>query len=178
MADEADAAKTGPGRWLVLDTRTVIVVWMMFSTFLLMLCLMAWGVPKGESGQLLNTLLGMYVGTGMITSINWWMGSAKGSDANNKMADANSEVVRKLSTTVGTGGNGPQPSVPVPPWWSRLSDAEKNAITAASVGPPPDPRVAAFVTASQVGAATPDDLAYLVSKGLLTQDRADAVKGT
>lgn len=173
MADEA-SEKTGPSRWLVLDTRTVIVVWMMMSTFALMIILMIVGVPKGEGGQLLNTLLGMYVGTGMITSINWWMGSAKGSDANNKMADANSEVVRKLSTTVGTG-NGQQPNVPIPPWWSRLNDGEKNAITAAA---PSDPRVAAFITASQVGAATPEDIAYLVSKGLLTQDRADAVKGT
>ena len=34
------------------------------------------------------------------------------------------------------------------------------------------------ITASQVGAATKDDLDYLVSKGLLTQDRATAIAAT
>lgn len=66
----------------------------------------------------------------------------------------------------------PPPPVPVPPWWSRLTDAEKNSITTAA---PADPRVQAFVTASQVGAATKDDLAYLVNKTLLTQVRANEI---
>ncbi len=167
MADEPAAPK-----WFIPDTRTIIVCWMMFSSFVIIF--LFWlKPPAAADSQLLNTLVGIYFGTGLVTAITWWMGSAKGSDANNKMADANSEVVRKLSTTVGTG-NG-QPNVPVPPWWSRLNDAEKNAIAAAGPG---DPRVAAFITASQVGAATVDDLTYIVSKGLLTQERADAVKGT
>jgi hypothetical protein len=34
------------------------------------------------------------------------------------------------------------------------------------------------MTTAQGGAATPDDLAYLVSKNLLTQDRATAIQAT
>lgn len=95
--------------------------------------------------------------------------SSAGSD---KKDDTSAEVAGKLADKF-TTPTPPAPTVPVPPWWSRLQDGEKNAITAAVGG---DPRVAAFVTASQVGAATPDDLAYLVGKGLLTQDRADLIK--
>ncbi len=69
----------------------------------------------------------------------------------------------------------PAAVTPVPPWWARLNDDEKNAITAAGTT---DPRVGAFITASQNGAATADDLAYLVSKSLLTQERADLIKAT
>ena len=94
--------------------------------------------------------------------------SSAGSD---KKDDTQAQVSSKLAEKVAP--QPPQPTVPVPPWWSRLQDGEKNAITAAATT---DPRVAAFVTASQVGAATPDDLAYLVGKGLLTQERADLIK--
>lgn len=81
------------------------------------------------------------------------------------------KVVEKL-----TGA--PTPVVPplvAPPmsWWLKLSDPEKNAITAEA---PNDPRVAAFITAAQAGAANADDLAHLVSKNLLTQVRADEIK--
>ena len=55
---------------------------------------------------------------------------------------------------------------------AEMTDAEKNAITSASTA---DPRVAAFVTASTTGAATADDLAYLVSKNLLAADRPAAI---
>lgn len=99
--------------------------------------------------------------------------SSAGSD---KKDETQATVSSKLADKVAPAPGAPNPSVPVPPWWSRLSDPEKNAISTASVGPPVDARVAAFITASQVGAATPDDLTYLVSKGLLTQDRADAIK--
>lgn len=90
-----------------------------------------------------------------------------------KKDEVQASVSAKLADKVPTPPAAP-PSVPVPPWWSRLTDAEKNAITAAAGA---DPRVQAFVTASQVGAATKDDLAYLVSKtpSLLTQDRATTI---
>lgn len=94
--------------------------------------------------------------------------SSAGSD---KKDDTSAQVAGKLADKVAPLP--PQPTVPVPPWWSRLQEGEKNAITAAASG---DPRIAAFVTASQVGAATADDLTYLVGKGLLTQERADVIK--
>lgn len=76
-------AKEEKPRWQFPDTRTVIVVWMMVSSFgIIFLCW--WKPPAGDS-QLLNTLIGMYVGTGFIGAVQWWMGSSKGSDDKNKM---------------------------------------------------------------------------------------------
>lgn len=88
------------------------------------------------------------------------------------------KVVDKLTS------NAPPPSGPVAPvpasivvlaWWSLLTDAEKTAITAAAAN---DPRIQNFVTTAGTGKAAPDDLAYLVSKNLLTQDRATAIQST
>ena len=62
---------------------------------------------------------------------------------------------------------------PVTPWWGLLVNGEPAAITAAAAT---DPKVMAFITAANVGAATPDDLTYLVSKGLLTAERAAAIQ--
>ena len=62
---------------------------------------------------------------------------------------------------------------PVTPWWGLLVNGEPAAITAAAAT---DPKVMAFITAANVGAATPDDLAYLVSKGLLTAERATIIQ--
>lgn len=99
--------------------------------------------------------------------------SSAGSD---KKDDTSAQVAGKLADKVPSPlPQPPTPTVPIPPWWSRLTDGEKNTITTAAGA---DPRIAAFVTASQVGAATPDDLAYLVGKGLLTQERADLIKAT
>lgn len=90
-----------------------------------------------------------------------------------KKDEVNAAVQTKLAEKVaGPVPTPPTPTTPIPPWWSRLNEAEKTAITAAGTT---DPRVAAFITASQVGAANADDLAYLVTKNLLTQDRATAI---
>lgn len=101
------------------------------------------------------------------TCLGFYFGSNKSKEATDA---GQQQLLDKLTPPAA-----PTPTVPVPPWWSRLNDAEKNAITAAAGA---DPRVQAFVTASQVGAATPDDLDYLVSKGLLTADRAAAIKAS
>lgn len=98
--------------------------------------------------------------------------SSAGSD---KKDDTQAQVSSKLADKVPTPPT--TPTVPVPPWWSRLKDDEKNAITA-MVGS--DARVASIVTAMQVGAATPDDLDYLVKKTppLLTPERAAQIPTT
>lgn len=103
--------------------------------------------------------------------LGYFYGSSKAKDTSDT---SQQKIVDKLTST-------PTPIAPAPAvaWWTKLSDSEKTAITTAqglgSVSP--DARVAAFVTASQVGAATPDDLNYLVSKGLLTAARANEIKG-
>ena len=95
--------------------------------------------------------------------------SSAGSD---KKDDVNATVSKALADKV-------QPAAPVVPppapiaWWGRLKNGEPAAITAAAAT---DPKVMAFITAANVGAATPDDLTYLVTKGLLTQERATAIQ--
>lgn len=161
MADEVKKDAQPISNWL--DTRTVIVCWMMLSCFII-IYLFWLAPPKAADSQLLNTLVGIYFGTGLVTAIQWWMGSAKGSDANNKMQDKMSDAIRPASPPV-------EPDVVVA-WWSILTDAERGAITAAALT---DSRAAAFVAASATGKASPADLDYLVTKGLLTRDRATAI---
>lgn len=63
----------------------------------------------------------------------------------------------------------PHPQVVVA-WWSMLSPKEQGDLSIESIA---DPRVSTFVEASKIGRATAEDLDYLVSRGLLTQDTAD-----
>lgn len=64
-------------------------------------------------------------------------------------------------------------SAQMPPWWAKLTDAEKNNIAAAMAA---DPRIETIKSAMTAGAANADDLSYLVSKNLLTQERADTIQ--
>lgn len=87
------------------------------------------------------------------------------------------KVVESLTKTAPPGAPGPVAPVPAPPvivipWWSKLTPDEQNAIGEAAHS---DPKAAVFMAAAQTGSATPDDLAYLVSKDLMTQDRATAI---
>lgn len=66
-----------------LDTRAVIVYWMMFSTFILIV--LCWWKPPAADQQVLSLLLGAYIGTGFVLSMQWWMGSSKGSDDKNSL---------------------------------------------------------------------------------------------
>ena len=64
------------------ETRTFIVCWMMISSFaLVVLC---WWKPPAPDNQIINTLIGIYVSTGFVTALQWWMGSSKGSDEKTK----------------------------------------------------------------------------------------------
>lgn len=88
------------------------------------------------------------------------------------------EVVNKLTSSAppATGPVAPLPApVVILAWWSLLTPAEQSALTANAAN---DPRVQAFVTTAQIGKASPEDLTYLVGKGLLTQDRATAIAAT
>ena len=67
---------SGPFWWPA--PRVFIVGWMMISSFVVIV--LCWWKPPAADNQLLNTLVGMYIGTGFIAAINWWMGSSKGSD--------------------------------------------------------------------------------------------------
>jgi hypothetical protein len=65
-----------------MDTRTFIVAFMMASSFVIVI--LCWWKPPAADNQLLNTLMGVYVATGFVTALNWWMGSSKGSDDKNE----------------------------------------------------------------------------------------------
>lgn len=160
--DEAKPYAKPIPNWLP-ETRTVIVCWMMASSFSIIVLI--WASPSsGADSQLLNTLIGMYVGTGFISTINWWMGDAKGSDSTNKMQDKMADAIRPSPPT--------PPAVSIP-WWNKLTEAERTAITSST-----DQRVIDFVKAPVTIAPPPDDIAYLVLNGLLTQTRADAIKAS
>ncbi len=99
--------------------------------------------------------------------------SSAGSD---KKDDAQTAVSKALAEKV------PAPASPAPTtgavvvaWWGSLDADEQQALRDAAVT---DPKVAAFNEAAKTGRATPDDLAYLVSKvpPLLSQAKADFLK--
>lgn len=123
--------------------------------------------PDGSLVDMAKTLQAAVVNMTLIA-----LGFFFGSNMSKVVADAGQQkIVEKLTS----------PTVPAPvavaaviaPWWSKLTDTEKNVIAANAKD---DPRVNTFMTASASGAATTDDLDYLVTKGLLTQARADEIK--
>ena len=85
-----------------------------------------------------------------------------GSNQAKQQADAGQQKIVEKLTSAAT------PSAVVVSWWSLLTQAEQDAITAAA---PDDPRVQSALTALQAGKAESPDLAYLVGKGLLSPER-------
>lgn len=124
--------------------------------------------------DLTKIMLAAVVNMGLIA-----LGFFFGSSQSKEKADASQQkVVERLT------GAAPAPAVPSTPaapsapavvvaWWSLLTDAERDAVTAASAT---DSGAAAFLAAAKAGKASDTDLANVVSLGLLTQDRADAIK--
>lgn len=113
-------------------------------------------------------MLAALVNMGLI-ALGFFFGSSKSKEA----ADAGQQQLVDKLTSTPPGTLPPAPgAAAATPWWTKLTDAEKSALTADDAG---DARTKAIVTAMTTGAATPDDLDYLVSKGLLTKERADEI---
>ena len=141
------------------------------SAFALVLRLIISGDVK-DILDLAKIMLAALVNMGLIA-----LGFFFGNNQAKAVSDAGQQkIVEKLTSTQPPGPSGPVAPIPAPivvvAWWSKLTDAEKAAITAAA---PTDPQAATFMAAAQTGTASPDDLANLVTKGLLTQDRATAI---
>ena len=66
----------GPFWWP--QTRAFIVAWMMISSFAL--TVLCWWKPPPADNQIVIMLISVYVSTGFVTAMQWWMGSSKGSD--------------------------------------------------------------------------------------------------
>lgn len=130
--------------------------------------------PSDVNDKMLETMLTIMFSTALVAIINYLFGSSRGSSAKD---DTQNKVIEKLTSTTPPGPTGPVAPLPAPvvvvAWWSKLTDAERAAVTAAA---PTDPAAASFMAAAQTGQATAADLDDLVSKGILTQARADAIE--
>lgn len=161
----ADERTTAPKPWWAPDSQVFVIAAVVVYVGIALFYRMTH--PAEINDKLLDMMLTILFGTAFVGIVNYLIGSSRGSAAKD---DTTNRIVEKL-----TSPNGPVAAAlsPAPPtgWWARLSDAEKTALTAST-----DARVQAFVTASTAGNATADDLAYLVSKNLLTQERADAIQ--
>lgn len=125
--------------------------------------------------DLTKIMLAAVVNMGLIA-----LGFFFGSSQSKEKADASQQkIVEKLTSAAPPGAPGPVAPVPassvVVAWWSLLTDAERDAVTAASST---DSGAAAFLAAARAGRASDTDLANVVSLGLLSQARADAIKAT
>ena len=110
----------------------------------------------------------------LINVVTFVLGYFYGSSKAKEAADAGQQkIVDKLTSPTPPAGAPAAPTVVVS-WWSLLTAPEQAAIEAAA---PADARVAAILTALKTGKAEAPDLADLVAKGLLTQTRADMLKG-
>jgi hypothetical protein len=171
--DIANADQTQPqGTWMS-DVQRVLAL-MLVGAFTLVLLIFAfrlviWG-DAPTLVDLIKTLISALINVVMLV-LGYFYGSSK---AKEQSDSSQQRVVEKLTSPPGS------PAAPVPPaptvivaWWSLLTEAERAAITADA---PNDPRVAAFAVAAGLGKATADDLAYLVARSLLTQDRATAIQ--
>lgn len=126
--------------------------------------------------KILDMMITIAFSTCLVLIYNFAFGS---SSSGAKLADTQNRITEKLTSVAPAGAPGPVAPLPSPvvvvAWWSLLTEPERAAITAAALT---DARVSAFVSASATGKASTEDLTYLVSKGLLTQDRATAIQST
>lgn len=115
-----------------------------------------------------------------ITLVTGVVGYFYGSSKSKENAEASqAQLVDKLTSTPPgtippTPGTVPPAGTPTP-WWSLLTEAEKSAINTLSAS---DAHVRTIATAMASGGANADDLEYLVTVGVLTADRAAAIKAT
>ena len=171
LADEKSAST--PDGWMndVQRALAIIIIASFAVATLASTMRLLWIGEPDAITDMAKTLQAAMVNMGLI-ALGFFFGNTMAKMAQDKGQQA---VVDKLtSTNPPTGGPvAPLAAPTVVPWWSALTDAEKNVIAANAKD---DPRVAAFMTAAASGAATADDLAYLVTKGLLTQDRAAAIQ--
>lgn len=121
--------------------------------------------------KILDMMITIAFSTCLVLIYNFAFGS---SSSGAKLADTQNRITEKLTSVTPPIAPSPAPVVIVA-WWSLLTPAEQSAITANAAN---DPRIQAFVAAATAGKAAVDDLTYLVTKGLLTQDRATAIAAT
>lgn len=124
--------------------------------------------PSGTEDKMLDTMITILFSTCLVTVYQFSFGSSRGSAIKD---EAQSRVVQQLAAVVPPPIAPPPAAPPATPWWTQITEAERSAILAQRS----DARVAAFITAAQAGSASAEQLDYLVSRGLLTRERASAI---
>jgi hypothetical protein len=139
-----------------------------FATFaaVIILCFFVKIPVDGPLGNLLEVLKNI-----VLLMVGFYFGSSAGSKTKD---DSQNKIVEKLTATAPPGPPGPVAPVsaePVP-WWSRLTDEERTVIETHALT---DTRAATFMIAAKAGTAETSDLAYVVTKGWITQARASEI---
>lgn len=170
----ADDTQTNGKPWWAPDAQGFVIGAVVFMVAVALFYRMTH--PAEINDKLLDMMLTILFGTAFVAIINYLVGSSRGSQAKD---ETQNKIMEKLTSAPPGGPVAPVPSPPAVevPWWNRLTDAERTAITAAANDDPGDTRLVSIATGPVTIKPNPDDLAYLVTKGLLTQDRATAIQG-
>jgi hypothetical protein len=140
-----------------------------FITFSFVVLIFVWvfrpPVMAAESMAQLNQLVSTLQNL-LVMAFGFFLGSTMNSKSKD---DSQNRIVEKLTSPPVV----PVTTTVVAPWWNKLTDAERSAITTST-----DPKVIDFVKAPVSIQPAPDDIALLVAKGLLTQDRATVIQAT
>lgn len=120
---------------------------------------------RDPGGDMFKFMVGGLMTVGFSSIVAFYFGSSAGSK------DKDNAIIGQMAPAK----NPPNPPVePVSPhWWDIVTDEERATITAAAIS---DAKVNGFMVAAQTGRATSNDLAYLVTKNLLTHDRAAVIQ--
>ena len=142
--------------FLVCISAFMVVLWMLHP-------------PSGDASQigLLAGFVTLFIKMAA-DAIGYQYNSSSGSD---KKDETQAKVAGALAEKVA-------PATPLAgiPWWNRLTDAERTAITAASVADAGDAKLAAIANGPMKMKPDADEIAYLVTKNLLTQSRATEIQ--
>lgn len=148
----------------------VVVCGFMATTYLFLTAKWAGQQPS----ETLTLLVGA-LASNFTSVVSYWIGSSSGSSAKDDSANRVTEhLAQKAVVPVPVAV--PRVVTPVAsgtPWWSVLTDEEKAGIEKVTAT---DTQASAFYVQAQVGAADSADLDYLVSRGLLTAERAAEIR--
>lgn len=120
---------------------------------------------RDPGGDMFKFMVGGLMTVGFASIMAFYYGSSSGSK------DKDNAIIGQMAPAKNPPN--PPPIITVKPWWEIMTDPERKSITDAAVN---DPKVNVAMTTMMTGHASADDLDYLVSKGLLTREAADAIK--
>lgn len=158
-------SKPAPFWWP--STQTVIAIILTISMVAVTFTLIV--IKEPPASDMVKMLVGGLMTVGFSSIISFYFGSSAGSK------DKDNAIIGQMAPAKNPPNPPAEAIADVAPihWWDVLTDRERVAITGAA---PTDARVNAFMVAAQTGRATSNDLAYLVTKNLLTHDRAAEIQ--